>query len=258
MSGSSASARRSAATDPSWYLDSCYSLNHVSPDTEILAVVECKRVDPNLGRWAFVRTPFGYGAESFDYGVYDVLEVPESAVTARISAALLKHPHVPAPFGLAFELRTEQKGDGIGGRNDAVSQAITQVLKAAVGLFLKCRETLRAGRRVIVVPLILTTAELWVSQVQLTRSDLSTGKVEGTDAVQWPRVQLTTRATRNLTVPSLLEARISRQPSAEIGSMAKTFAAAQISGHARTLWIASHDGIQKALIDIAAMIASEL
>jgi hypothetical protein len=89
-------------------------------------------------------------------------------------------------FQLGFELRTGQQGDGFG-QSRAINEAITQVLRGKSGLFNHLCESIRtadhrslgieSSKRIRFIPAIFTTAQIWVTDVDLTEADLNTGNL---------------------------------------------------------------------------------
>lgn len=145
---------------------------------DLYLVGECKRVDPALGRWCFARTPVRGTRSSLNQVILEELVAPVSAVK------LLSTPRVRTwanePFSVAVEVRTKAKGDGVGGAKDAIQQSMAQVLRGVSGLanhfYSRDRDHTRA-RSFRFVPAVFTTADLWVTDADLTRTDLASGKV---------------------------------------------------------------------------------
>lgn len=83
-------------------------------------------------------------------------------------------------YHLGFEARDQQKGDSKGGKGDAIESAITQVLRGINGYIetLEHTPTLMEARRLNLLPVVFTTAALWVSDGDLSSSELETGNVD--------------------------------------------------------------------------------
>ncbi|MBS3915576.1 MAG: hypothetical protein KG003_13865 [Bacteroidetes bacterium] len=87
------------------------------------------------------------------------------------------------PYNLGFEVKTDQKGDGIGSSDKSpINAAITQALRNTSGFINYCFEKLRwtnTNQQLIYrfIPVIFTTANLWVSDVDIGKSNLSDGKL---------------------------------------------------------------------------------
>jgi hypothetical protein len=77
-------------------------------------------------------------------------------------------------YQLGFELRASSKGEGHGGR--ALNDATTQVLRGLNGLIDQVRPSVVPDdREAIFLPVIFTTAALWVSDGDLGAANLKTG-----------------------------------------------------------------------------------
>jgi hypothetical protein len=84
-------------------------------------------------------------------------------------------------YQLAFELRTNQKGDGLEQSNAAIDKAVAQVLRSTSGLINHLSTSTKfldeASGVVTVIPTVFTTAELWTTEVDLANADLESGNL---------------------------------------------------------------------------------
>ncbi len=153
-------------------------------------VAECKRANPALSNWCFVKAP--YVSRTVSTGERIVREA--IAVDSKDKS---KPPKVTLDwierskniYRLAFEVKSEEKGDTKQGRGQ-INDATTQVLRGLNGVieFLVnyyCNTNqFPFGRyqqnwsRVSFMPVIFTTAKLWVSDVDLSTADLETGNLD--------------------------------------------------------------------------------
>lgn len=93
---------------------------------------------------------------------------------------------------LGFELRADAKGEGLT-RGAAINDATTQVLRGSNGLidclFAGPGRAFKKPGLVIFIPVIFTTARLWIAKGDLSAADLATGQLPkdwGTlTSVQW-------------------------------------------------------------------------
>lgn len=140
-------------------------------------VGECKRVDPALGRWCFARTPLR-GAESrlnrltLERLIFSQLQKLRSDPLVRAAPS--------EPYTIGVEIRTKESGDGMGGVKDAIDRSIAQVLRGASGLanhYYSLDWSSLTGQSFIFVPVVFTTAELWVTDAYIGNSSLESGNV---------------------------------------------------------------------------------
>ncbi len=84
---------------------------------------------------------------------------------------------------LGFELKTGEKGDGLGSSEKAaINSAMSQVIRSTSGLIDNFYKTLPAAAHNNMstyrfLPVIFTTAKLFVSHTDISRADLTTGKL---------------------------------------------------------------------------------
>ena len=67
------------------------------------------------------------------------------------------------------------KGDSTGGRGDPIEKAVTQVLRGINGLanfYTGLDWATINDRRFLFVPVVFTTAELWVTEMDISQADL--------------------------------------------------------------------------------------
>ena len=143
----------------------------------VYLIGECKRADPAHTNWCFLKAPYTRRNSSEAELVFQ--EVIYQAETLVASQPRTKHASIENTH-LGFELRSGEKGNGSGGRG-AINDATTQVLRGSNGLIdhlFPEQRTYRGDRRnVVFVPVIFTTARLWVAKGDLSASDLTTGRL---------------------------------------------------------------------------------
>jgi hypothetical protein len=142
-----------------------FLLRHHQTQTYLIA--ECKRADPARAHWCFVRAPYTRrnprrGELSFDQ------------VQCQPPNEVIQHPCElftdQGPYHYGFALRTENPGDGRGPTTSAIDDAITQVLRGTSGLsnHLFTRQPVTTEGKTTFLPVIFTTAELWVTDTDLS------------------------------------------------------------------------------------------
>lgn len=139
-------------------------------------VGECKRADPARARWCFARSPYRWRNESDEELAFDQIFFDSGRTRgARPSYAYQKQ----GSYQLAFELKTEQKGDGIGRNVGEIEDAVAQVLRSTSGLINRLSEPVKYPEQGEIVrtfvPAIFTTAEIWTTEADLGAADLRTG-----------------------------------------------------------------------------------
>ena len=158
-------------------------------------IAECKRANPALSNWCFVKTP--YVSRTISTGERVVRETitvkfDNKNIPPRISPDWIERSK--NVYRLAFEVKSKDKGDSKKGRGQ-INDATTQVLRGSNGLielfvnhYMKTN-CLPLGRyqdkwsRVSFIPVIFTTANLWVSDVDLSSADLETGNLDTSSTI---------------------------------------------------------------------------
>jgi len=138
-------------------------------------ICECKRTNPKLSDWCFLKLPRFFDSHA-DLSLFEVVRRTDLEVRAALS-----EPGTPGEiFHIAQEIKSQQKGDVAGRGRGVIEEAATQVLRGVNGLAEYFRGRPGAFGRTDVatlVPVIFTTARLWVSKVDLSMSDLMTGNI---------------------------------------------------------------------------------
>jgi hypothetical protein len=146
-------------------------------DSTVYLVGECKRADPAHANWCFLKAPY-IRRNSFETELV-FQEVVYQAETMVVAQPRTKHASIESTH-LGFELRTGEKGEGSGGRG-AINDATAQVLRGSNGLldhlFPEQRAYLGDRHNVVFVPVIFTTARLWVAKGDLGTANLTTGRL---------------------------------------------------------------------------------
>ncbi len=152
---------------------------------QTVVVCECKRADAAKALWCFARSPYTWRNASSQELIFDDLECNSTKEVSR-------KPHFGHTqreiYHLGFELKTGQKGDGGGQSSSAIDQAISQVQRGTSGLINHFYNAVRASdyswlklpdsnRTIRFVPAIFTTAQIWVTDVDLGAADLTTGEL---------------------------------------------------------------------------------
>jgi hypothetical protein len=142
----------------------------------VYLVVECKRADPARANWCFLKAPYTRrNAYEREVVFQEVHYEADTLVAARprTASASVESTH------LGLELRAGGKGDGVT-TGSAIKDATAQVLRGANGLLdhLFPGQRMARGQKgnsVVFVPVIFTTARLWVAKGDLSAADLTTG-----------------------------------------------------------------------------------
>jgi hypothetical protein len=142
-----------------------------SPSGARQIVGECKRPNPALANWCFIANPF-FG---HDNAVRCEQLVKDGGVAVARSVEI---GHVPAFAHFAFEVRTNTVGEATGRGRGAIEDAVGQVLTGVSGmaqLYRRDTQLLPSEAATTLVPAVFTTANLWLSNADLSATNLEDG-----------------------------------------------------------------------------------
>jgi hypothetical protein len=143
----------------------------------ICLLAECKRANPALGDWCFARAPLVRRNRPLEHMF---LESAEGDTMELLTASAQKGTQLDNAFHIALEVRSGSKGDPSGSGRGAVEEAATQLCRGLNGMveFLAGHPaSLLATGRMLFLPVVFTTARLWVSNADLAAANLSTGDI---------------------------------------------------------------------------------
>ncbi len=135
-----------------------------------------------MANWCFAARP-AYQLSALEGSYYiERLRVRDGQVIADLIEHFGTHPR----FHVGVEVKTGRPGDSAGASNrDAIESACTQAVTGLNGLveFLSQRPELWQREKAIgLVPVIFTTANLWVTKAALSGADIETGNIEMEDS----------------------------------------------------------------------------
>jgi hypothetical protein len=138
-------------------------------------VAECKRANPSLNDWLFVRAPYvRRGSVS-----RDILVECVQRKNMDLTASLRRLDNSSDIYHIAIEVKGATVGDSGGAGRGAIEEAATQVIRGENGLiecFSKHRRFLSEDYPVRFIPVIFTTARLWATDVDIS-TDIVKGRV---------------------------------------------------------------------------------
>jgi hypothetical protein len=152
-------------------------------------VGECKRANPALSDWCFVRAP--YTRRNPRQGALLAEEVRYDVAGNTVSTGVARFWDSREVYHIGVELRSGNQGDPSGSGRGAIEEAVTQLCRGLSGWveFLAThRRLIPPNGSVITIPVIFTTARIWASDVDLGAADLHSGKFDhgAVNAIQTP------------------------------------------------------------------------
>jgi hypothetical protein len=151
-----------------------------------LMVIECKRVNPKYGAWCFAKSPRPFPEYTEGQLAIESVCVAEPG---SIDVETRGHTYSKYCYHIGFALKLDlATGDShpVSNDRDAIEMACGQVCLGSTGLSheLIQRQYLPQGenhKSFYVLPVVVTTAKLYVTGVDLYQADISTGDVRLSD-----------------------------------------------------------------------------
>lgn len=148
---------------------------------------ECKRANPALANWCFLRAPYTHrNAWMIDFGILECVERGENS-EIRTYAKDAFHSEKQT-YHIGIELRTNETGDAAGRNEQSIEAAASQVLRGLNGFVqivashnFYLENYLKPGSRIYFLPVIFTTANLYIADIDLSEADLRTGNLKVTE-----------------------------------------------------------------------------
>lgn len=152
--------------------------NKFDVNTPLFILGECKRANPALSNWCFVRSPFTSRNHSLqDESIFETIEYIQELVDVRANKIRQERERI---FHIGFEVKSNLKGDENSSKG-FLDESVTQVLRGMNGFinYLKINPSVLKENAInAIVPVIFTTANLWVSGVNLSSANLEDGNID--------------------------------------------------------------------------------
>lgn len=161
--------------------------------TPYMLIAECKRADPKFSKWCFIRARFVRRERTVERFAADRIERRYSC-EPRATLDILDEDITANAYHIGIALKdVHKKGDPNTSDHDAIEKALTQVCRAVNGMAETIKERVcllpeEAGggpsqlRGRTLIPVIFTTARLYVCEHDLSTADISTGTCSETGA----------------------------------------------------------------------------
>jgi hypothetical protein len=145
-------------------------------------VVECKRAHPQFCRWLFFKAPRLISDRHLEYLQFDRVEKRGPADTPYVEGFRAQSlERFVARIGVVAKSKSECDQNARGNERDDIEKAIGQACRAAGGLvehWLHRPARLGDKRQACVIPVVITTADLFITDYDLTKSRLIDGELE--------------------------------------------------------------------------------
>ena len=160
-----------------------------SPEFDVYLTCECKKANPALKDWCFCRaSAVCRNADPETKLSVEYVRMKSPIQWVKGSGIKLQRIDDQA-VRLGIEIKGNEKGDPKSKGRGGIEEALTQCCLGVSGLVEHFRENAGAlGQyEAVIIPVVFTTAHLWVSRVSLAETDILTGEVTKSelDEVPW-------------------------------------------------------------------------
>ena len=159
--------------------DTKIDITLVNKDADTYIICECKRANPAISNWCFAKSRFPVRRTWLAHRAYceTLLDRGDGVIGVHVKEL----DPLADLFQIAVEARTHKTGDPAGKGKGQIEETAGQVCRGLNGLieFFYKREMVKTqGKREIAfLPMIVTTAKLYVTDDDLSVASLTTGKV---------------------------------------------------------------------------------
>lgn len=156
----------------------------LSHQLRIYLLSECKRANPALSNWCFARAPYVRRNRTDHEPLFLEYAQPTEEQETIYASAKEVHDFKDKAYHIALEVKSNEKGDSGVGRG-AIEAAATQICRGLNGMIEFVSEnvsTLANSNGAYFLPVIFTTAKLWVSDIDLSSANVEDGNVDIEDA----------------------------------------------------------------------------
>lgn len=146
-------------------------------DKPFFLLAECKRANPGLSNWCFVRAPY-VNRNQWGNSEPIFMEHIQRNDDGSISAYAKSRSSIENYYHIGLEVRSNLKGDPAGESGRAIEDAAFQISRGLNGYIetvSKNIQILRDHAHADFIPVIFTTAQLWGSEVNLSLASIETG-----------------------------------------------------------------------------------
>lgn len=142
----------------------------------IYLIAECKRVNPALANWCFVKAAF---VPTIDQAQQASIEGIRSDTDGKPATTIQHLVHSNDIYHVAVEVKSDDKGDASGQGRGTIEEAAAQVCRGLNGLinFLSSKPYHLEGDCAWFLPVIFTTARIWTSDIDIGAANLEDGKI---------------------------------------------------------------------------------
>jgi len=166
----------------------------LSNNNSTILLAECKRANPSLSNWCFAKAPITLrNRQLHNYLILeyiDRLDTDEKNVSHPQGVSQLRNNvSIKSIEGLenyhiSLDIKSQNKGDKHDSGKGAIQDALTQIFRGINGfieLLYKYEQLVEKDKKNKLIPVIFTTAKIWVSDVDLSNTDTKDGKIIDTD-----------------------------------------------------------------------------
>jgi hypothetical protein len=149
-----------------------------SKNHPLYLLFECKRANPALKNWCFARASYVRRNRTDENFFVETINSNSEGISSK--GMILRSIGQDESYHIALEVKASESGDSDGKGHGAIEEAATQICHGLNGLIelFHTQSLIKSGESVVLVPVILTTANIWVSAIDLGNADIKSGELE--------------------------------------------------------------------------------
>jgi len=149
-----------------------------SKESPLYLLFECKRANPALKNWCFARAPYVTRNRTDEKFFVETITSNSESISSK--GMVLRNIDKDETYHIALEVKASESGDRDGKGYGAIEEAATQACHGLNGLveLFHTQSLLKSRQSVVLIPIIVTTANIWVSPVDLGSADINSGELE--------------------------------------------------------------------------------
>ncbi len=148
-----------------------------NPWANIYLIAECKRANPAISNWCFAKAPYTRHGVNVNNMIVEGLQF-DRGLPVSIRKKIYGYRD---QYQIGLEVKSSEKGDSFGKGRGAIERSLTQVLRGLNGFILEAggnNEVFEGKEKKIwFIPVIFTTAKLFVTDTNINTADIKDGKL---------------------------------------------------------------------------------
>jgi hypothetical protein len=144
----------------------------------IYLIAECKKANPAFSNWCFVKAPYIHRSRA---GYEPLLiECMQEDKNGLLYSAAHRGAQLDRACHIGLEVKSGEKGESNSSGRGRIEESVTQICRSLNGFvefIAKNKQIISNKKMIYFLPVIFTTANVWLSDVNLSSMEIENGKV---------------------------------------------------------------------------------